>query len=133
MLLLAALPLIYEPAPGDIGRIEGHARNFALFALLLALGLRLAGLRSTRWRYAAGAAVVALVTWPTVAEPVRNLGLALGSGVELANAQPAQQASDKRVSKRYALEFLPVRPASRLTYATTLRSTRAYSRPTQIK
>ena len=107
LLLLAALPLIYEPTPGDIGRIEGHARNFALFALLLALGIRLAGLRSTRWRYAAGAAVVALVTWPTVAEPVRNLGLALGSGVELANAQPAQQASDKRVSKRYALEFLP--------------------------
>ena len=56
LLLLAALLLNYEPAPLDIVRIEGHARNFALFALLIALGVRLARLRPARLRYAAGAA-----------------------------------------------------------------------------
>ena len=91
LLLLAALPLSYEPLPRDLVRFEGHARNFALLALLIALGIRLAGLRLAPWRYAAGATIVALVTWPTVAEPVRNLGLALGDGVELANPQRSQQ------------------------------------------
>ena len=107
LLLLTALPVIYEPTHGDVGRFEGHARNLALLALLLALGVRLASLRPVRWRYAAGATVLALITWPTVAEPVRNLGLALSDGVELSNAQPAQQVSDKRVKERYALESLP--------------------------
>ena len=48
LLLLASLPLNYEPQPADIVRIEGHARNFALLALLLALSVRLADLRSAR-------------------------------------------------------------------------------------
>ena len=100
VLLLAMLLLNYEPTPRDIVRIEGHARNFALFALLLALGVRLAGLRPARWRYAVGAAVIALVTWPTAMAPVRNVGLAIGNGVELANAQRTPQL-------RYALESIP--------------------------
>ena len=107
-LLLTVLVIDYQPNPADLARLQGHARNFALFALLIALSVRLAGLRAARWRYAAGAAVVvALVTWPTVAEPVRNLGLAFGDGVELANAQPAQQAPDKGLKNRYALESIP--------------------------
>ena len=100
ILLLASLLLNYEPFPFDLVRLEGHARNFALFALLLALGSRLAGLRSVRWRYATGAAIVALVTWPTIIAPVRNLGLVIGNGIDLANAQQTP-------GKRYVLEHLP--------------------------
>ena len=74
-LLLAALVLRYEPAPWDLSRFVGHARNFALLALLLALSTRLTDLPPTRWRYAVGALLVILVTWPTIAEPVRNLRL----------------------------------------------------------
>ena len=40
-LVLARLVLRYEPFPGDIVRLDGHARNLALLALLLALGARL--------------------------------------------------------------------------------------------
>ena len=85
--LLAALVLRYDVAPHDIGRFDGHARNFALLALLLALSVRLADLRP-RWRHAAAALILVLVTWPTVAAPVRKLGLAVGHGVQIANAKP---------------------------------------------
>ena len=87
LLLLASLLLVYEPNPDDLSRIEGQARNFALFALLMALGVRFAQLRATRWRYAVGAAFVILVTWPTAAASARNVGLAIGNGVELTNPQ----------------------------------------------
>ena len=79
-LLLARLALRYEPSPWDFSRLDGFARNLALLALLLGLSARLAGLRPARRRYAAGALLAVLVTWPTVAEPVRNLGLAIGGG-----------------------------------------------------
>ena len=85
--LLAALVLRYDVAPHDIGRFDGHARNFALLALLLALSVRLADLRP-RWRHAAAALILVLVTWPTVAAPVRKLGLAIGHGVQIANEKP---------------------------------------------
>ena len=75
-----------RPYQEDLVRIEGHARNFALLALLLALSVRLASVPAARWRYAAGALLVGLVIWPTVVAPVRNLGLAIGQGVEVANA-----------------------------------------------
>ena len=97
----------YEPNPLDIVRIEGHARNLALFALLVALSVRLAGLRPARLRHAAAAAVVALIVWPTIAAPVRNVGLAIGNGVELANAQPTQTAPGTRLDQRLVLEHLP--------------------------
>ncbi|MCY4112930.1 MAG: hypothetical protein OXG33_03180 [Chloroflexi bacterium] len=87
--LLAALTLQYEFSP-DVARLDGHARNFALLALLVALSMRLAGLRP-RWRTAAGALLVGLVIWPTVAAPARNLGLAVGQGVQFAN-----EPTDKR-------------------------------------
>ena len=103
LLLLASLVLTYEPFQWDLVRLEGHARNLALFALLIALGVRLAGLRPAPWRYAAGAAVIALVTWPTIVAPVRNLGLAIGNGIDLANAQRAQDT----LGTRFVLESIP--------------------------
>ncbi len=84
--MLAAIALRHPVFPFDVTRMDGHARNFALLALLLALGWRLSALRP-RWRSAAGALIVALVAWPTVALPVRTLGLAIGHGIELANTQ----------------------------------------------
>ena len=85
--LLATLVLRYEAAPHDLGRFDGHARNFALLALILALAIRLADLRP-RWRYAAAVFLAALVTWPTVATPARKLGLAVEHGIDIANARP---------------------------------------------
>ncbi len=82
--LLAALALRYEPSPADISRLDGHARNFALLALLIALGLRLDALR-TRYRYVAAAGLIALVTWPTAAAPARSLSLGLERGLQLSN------------------------------------------------
>ena len=89
VLLLAALSLRYEAAPHDVVRFDGHARNFALLALMVALSARLATMRPRR-RYAAAVLIVAFITWPTVATPVRKLGLAVGHGVQLANAQPGR-------------------------------------------
>jgi len=90
--LLAALTLQYEFSR-DVARLDGHARNFALLGLLAALGLRLPALRP-RWRYVAGALLIALVTWPTVVTPLRNLGPAFSAGVELANAEPGRGEFD---------------------------------------
>ena len=44
LLALASLTLNYEPNSADLARLGGHARNFALFALLIALTMRVAGL-----------------------------------------------------------------------------------------
>ncbi len=112
--LVAALVLRYDIAPHDIGRFDGHARNFALLALLLALSVRLAALRSS-WRYTAAACVLLLVTWPTVAAPTRKLGLAIGHGVQIANATPESREFGEFFwwMGRYPLERFPsVRIAS---------------------
>ena len=74
--------------------------------MLLALGIRLTGLPRARWRYAAGAAVFALIIWPTAAEVVRNVGLAVGNGVELVNAQQPQQRRSF-FEGRFSLKSLP--------------------------
>ncbi len=89
-LALAYLALHYPPYPLDVHRLAGHARNFALVALLLALSVRLAALQP-RWRYAASGLLVVLVIWPTVVSPVRNLGLAVGHGPLLTNAEAGQR------------------------------------------
>ncbi len=114
VLALAALALFHESLPGTLTRLMGHARNFALLALLLALSVRLAGLRPARWRYAAGAVLLVLVTWPTVAVPVRNLGLAIGQGVEMANAEPLQYEPGERHPHqgRTAMPFVSDRVAA---------------------
>ncbi len=101
-MLLAALTLQYEFSR-DIARLDGHARNFALLALLVALGVRLQALRP-RWRYAIGALVFALITWPTVGAPVRTIGLAIGQGTQLTNARPEQQEADTSFTGRHVLE-----------------------------
>ncbi len=90
LLVLVWLALTYPPAPWDLNRMAGHARTLALVALLLAMSSRLSNLPPGRWRYAAGAVLVALVTWPTVVAPARSLGLAIGNGVQLANARWVQ-------------------------------------------
>ena len=48
--LLAALTIRFEVASYDIGRLDGHARNFALFAVLFSLSRRLATGR-VHWRF----------------------------------------------------------------------------------
>jgi len=83
--LLGGLALQYEYAQHDVTRLDGHARNFAMLGVLLALGLRLGSWQPAR-RYAVGAVIVGLMTWPAVVLPVRALGPALRQGVELANA-----------------------------------------------
>ena len=109
--LLAALVLRYDVAPHDIGRFDGHARNFALLALLLALSARIRHLRP-RWNYTAAALVFVLVTWPTVAMPARKLGLAVGHGIEVVNATPESRDFDAFYwwMGRYALEQFPSEP-----------------------
>ena len=94
LFLLAALTLQYEFSR-DVVRLDGHARNFALMGLLGALSVKLPALRP-RWRCAAAALLFVLVTWPTVVTPLRSIGVGLGSGIQLANAEPGQQehASD---------------------------------------
>ncbi len=86
--VLTALTLQFSAFQFDVGRLDGHARNFALLALLVALGMRLQAL-SLRWRYAAAGGLVVLMVWPTVATPVQKVRLALDRGVQLSNARPA--------------------------------------------
>ena len=127
LLLIAALILNYEPQPLDIVRFEGHARNFALLALLLALSVRLTSLRSVRWRYTAGAAIGAVIVWSTIAQPVRNVGLAIGNGVELANAQPGQHAPGTRLDERFVLKDLPSDRVTAYIRKHTASDTRVFS------
>ena len=86
---LAALTLQFEYGQREIARLDGHARNFALLALLLALSLQFRDMRP-RWRYAAAAVVVVLLSWPTIVTPVRTLGLAVSRGIQIANAEPGE-------------------------------------------
>jgi len=107
--LVVSLTARYEPAPYDLFRLDGHARNFALIALLLAIAVRIGNLRD-RWRYATGILILGLVTWPSSAGPVRTLALEVNQGIELANArielgkQPSASSSDPSFLKigRYA-------------------------------
>ena len=100
---VAALTLFYEPFPGDITRMDGHARNFALVAVLLALGIRLAALRSG-YRYAAAASLIALVTWPTTASSARALSLGLERGVQLSNTSPGPREFHEWFQGRHAVK-----------------------------
>ena len=90
LLVLLWLALTYPPAPVDVNRLAGHARNLSLVALLLALSSRLSHIPPGRWRVSVGALLVGLIVWPTVVTPARNLGLAIGHGVQLANARWVQ-------------------------------------------
>ena len=101
--LAAALVLRYEPFPGDVTRMDGHARNFALLALLMASSLRLPALRPRR-RWLAAAGLIAFITWPTVAAPARALSLALERGPRFTNASPGPREFHAWFQGRYAIE-----------------------------
>ena len=107
ILMAAVMVLRYDPAPHDLGRLAGHARNFALFALLLALNGRLASLKLL-WRYSTGAVIVGVIVWPSIAATASTLQLAVSHGVELANAGTVSQAR-----WRVVREALPVARISR--------------------
>ena len=92
-LMAAALMLEYPAYPVDVTRFDGHARNFALLALVLAAAGRLPTLRP-RWRAAAAVLIAALVVWPTVARPVRTIGLGIARGVQVTNPEPGVLESD---------------------------------------
>ena len=111
--LLAALTIRYEIAPYDIARLDGHARNFALLALLLALSVRLAA-GHRRWRVTAATAIFLLVIWPAISAPARQLGLVATTGVQLANAEPGDREFDDWYwwMGRYALLRFPSEPVA---------------------
>jgi hypothetical protein len=104
VLFLAALMLKYEPA-GEVTRLDGHARNFALLALLVALSIRMRRL-GPKWRLAAVAGLAAIVVWPTVAVPAHNMFAATARGVALANAKPDEREFDAWVMGRAAITRL---------------------------
>ena len=110
LFLLAWLALDYPPAPWDVNRLAGHARNLALVALLLALSVRLTTIPA-RWRFVAGALLLGLVVWPTVVAPVRSLGQAVGHGIQLANARSVQLSRLER-SSDVPLRRFQLRPIS---------------------
>ena len=99
---VSALALQYAPAPHDVTRLDGHARNLALLALIVALSERLARMRY-RQRYAAAALVFFIVTWPTAVGPVRGLAQAFSRGIHLANTQPEMGEADSSLKGRYAV------------------------------
>ena len=115
MFLAAGLVLRYDIAPHDIARFDGHARNFALLALLLVLSARLAALRPALRLVAAGL-ILAFVTWPTVAAPARKLGLAVAHGVQISNAGPGSREFGEfvLVDGSIRTRTIPFRPDCRL-------------------
>ena len=86
--VFASLTLQFSAFQFDVGRIDGHARNFALLALLVALASRLSALQ-WGWRYTAAGSLIALIVWPSVATPLQKVRLALDRGIEIASARPA--------------------------------------------
>ena len=104
LFVLAGLTLHYEIGQQDVTRLDGHARNFALLAVLLALSLRL-GTSQSHWRWAAAAVIVGLVTWPTVVAPLRAIGPGLAQGVLLANA--TGEAREAEATRGWPREVYP--------------------------
>lgn len=86
--MFAALTLQFSAFQFDVGRLDGHTRNFALLALMVALSTRLHAL-SSRWRVAVAGGLFVLFIWPTIATPAHKVRLALDRGIQLANATPA--------------------------------------------
>ena len=128
--MIAALILRYEIAPLDVSRFDGHARNFALLALLLALAGRLS-VFNPGWRLGISIIGVLLIVWPTIARPVRTIGLGVGRGVQLTNPQPGILDSDSDSSyhdlRRYVIET-PVSPTvTRFIRQNTSVDTRVFS------
>ena len=123
--VLAALTLQFSAFQFDVGRLDGHARNFVLLALLVALGTRLQALR-LRWRYAAAGGLVVLMVWPTVATPVQKVRFALDRGIQLSNARPAPAAdavaSLQHMGRRVLAPFATERIAAHIRNRTKIES-----------
>lgn len=109
--VIAGLTLKYEIGQQDVTRLDGHARNFGLLAAMLAVSPRLRALRP-RWRWAAGAVLVGLVTWPTVVSPLRVIGPGISQGVLLANA--GAEAREAEVTGTWHREVYPRLRSGRL-------------------
>ena len=110
-LMVAALTVRYATAPLDVSRFDGHARNFALLALLLALAGRLSAW-NPRYRYGLSIIVLALVVWPTIARPVRTLGLGASRGVQLTNPLPGILSSDTNSAYHDLRRYVITTPVS---------------------
>ena len=93
---IGALCFQHDAYPIDIFRLDGHARNFALLALLLAISARLSRLRST-WRYTVASCLSLLVTLPTIVTPLMNIAYSHSRGVDFANSQTRPQNQESRV------------------------------------
>ena len=104
MFTLAWILLDYPPAPWNMNRIAGHARYFALVALVLAIGGGLAQLQP-RWRYAAATLLMLALVWPTIARPARILGMSLANGVDIANAARTPRAAASRSTENDGLRY----------------------------
>ena len=85
-----------SPLQAGRARLDGHAGNFALLALLTSGASRLRSLH-TRWRIPASILILALIVWPTVALPVRTLGFEISHGIALTNATPGSNGRDPRM------------------------------------
>lgn len=109
--IFVSLTLKYEPAPHDLFRIDGHARNFALLAFLLAAAIWLGNLRE-RWRYTASILIFTLITWPSAVGPLRMLALEARQGINLSNAGPKLNVSNPP-------ELLEASPLNVGRYSTT--------------
>ena len=129
-LMGAALTLEYPIAPHDVTRFDGHARNFALLALLLATAVRLPRLPPI-WRMGASAAIAGLVVWPTIAQPVRTMSLGVSRGVQLANSETGVLGAHSDVTVhdlgRYSLAGSVSDEVSRYVRDNTTVDTRVFS------
>ncbi len=74
----------------------------------------LAGLASVRPRHAGAALLVGLILWPTVAAPVRSLGQAVGSGVQLANAGWVHRQTPTPPQRRFQMPAMSDRLANHI-------------------
>ena len=91
--LLGALIVHYESSP-DIVRLDGHARNFALLALLISLSSRMSSI-SSRWLHATLGVMVIVVIWPSVIQPIRTIAQSVdrgGGGDRQREAGPSEDA-----------------------------------------
>lgn len=92
--LMASALLKPDFAVATDTRLDGHAGNLALLALMASVSSRLGSL-PVRRRLLASALFVALIVWPTVALPLRALVVQASHGIALSNArmQPTKQPS----------------------------------------
>ena len=111
-----------NPAPGE----PGAARDSTMesFARLCLADVRRCGLSPALWRSSLAVLLVGLIVWPTIAAPVRSLGHAVGSGVQLANAAWVQQEMRRQEPadrlRRFQLPAMSDRLASDIRDHTSL-------------